>query len=135
MLASFTWLPFLSPHFPLALICVLVVDLASVLPVPSPAFYLPLCHLPCPPLVSSILLRLIAVQDGFVLVQQHPHEKMRGQRLCWRDRVRATLLRGWPQEWVLMAMGEAARGLPLGSDGIQVRECLRKEPSKMYKQL
>ena len=32
-------------------------------------------HLPCRPFSSSILLRLIAAQNGFVLIQQHPHDK------------------------------------------------------------
>ena len=57
-----------------ALLRVLVVNLSPFLQVPSPASYLPLRHLPCRPLAFSILLRLIAVQNGFVLVQQHRHE-------------------------------------------------------------
>ena len=44
------------------------------LPVLSSASCLPLCHLPCRTLTSSIFLRLIAAQNDFVVIQQHPHE-------------------------------------------------------------
>ena len=79
-LTSFTWLPF-SPS-PLFLttrpICirVLVVNLPPLFPSrPFPASYLPLRRLPCRPFsYSSILLRLIAAQNGFVLIQQHLHD-------------------------------------------------------------
>ena len=68
---------------------VLVDDLSSCLLVPSPASPSPLRHLPCPPLASSILLRLIAVQNGFVLVQQHPQERFpRSITLLFRNSYR-----------------------------------------------
>jgi hypothetical protein len=76
VLTSFTCLsaPTSSLLACFALIRMLVVNLSFVLPVPSPASYSPLRHLPFRSFSSSILLRLIAAQNGSVLIQQHLHE-------------------------------------------------------------
>ena len=79
MLAALTWLPFsVSPFFrttrPLRLApCARSQSFLLSCQLPSQHHaYVPLRCLPCRSLAPSILLRLIAVQNGFVLIQEHP---------------------------------------------------------------
>ena len=80
MLTSFAWLPFsVSPHFlytrPLRIAPCASSQSFFLFPASSiPIILITLRHLPCRPLAFSILLRLIAFQNGFVLAQQRPHE-------------------------------------------------------------